>query len=582
MTGLGNILENFINKNILAEQKLDFFTETDTLHLVNYIKEKYDPSKPLFLWIDLFCGCGGITEGFSRNDNTFIVACVNHDPYAIKSHHANHPYCIHYTEDIRDWHVIYKIQSLIEFLRKEFPNAVIGLHASLECTHFSKAKGGMSRDADSRTLGEHLYKYLCISPDYITIENVEEFLHWGPMYQVSKKVKGIVQWKYETKKKKILWMDKPFDDMIAYCTQNDITPFELAIKEKKGEYYDRWVAEFEKHGYHYDYRKLNAADFGEYTSRSRYFGVFAKKKLPIEFPTPTHVTKKKHHLYPHLKVHNPVRDKLNLLNEGLSLFGFNKKGKEYVEATFWRVYYGLLKYHKEGYFTIRYNGGDMSDKNNSINNPLGTILTNNTHSLVKPIFLTSYYGSSKEGNGVHSLEEPCNTITTKDRFALHHIQYAFGKPMYSKLDEPANTITTNPKHELVTTKWLYDTQFDRVGMSVDKPCPTIIARQDKKPLYLASTRNHSLIDNSIPHKDDDEVKIRLKIFMRANNITDILIRSLELDELKRIQGFPEDYVLHGGKTRAMKYIGNSVCPKMSEAFSGAIYKGMEEYLKIAI
>ena len=64
----------------------------------------------------------------------------------------------------------------------------------------------------------------------------------------------------------------------------------------------------------------------------------------------------------------------------------------------------------------------------------------------------------------------CNTLTTKDRFALHHLQYAYGKPIYSNIEEPAKTITTNPKHELITTKWLFDTQFNRVGNSVDKPC----------------------------------------------------------------------------------------------------------------
>jgi DNA (cytosine-5)-methyltransferase 1 len=37
---------------------------------------------------------------------------------------------------------------------------MIMLHASLECTNFSKAKGGQPRDADSRTLAEHLFRYI--------------------------------------------------------------------------------------------------------------------------------------------------------------------------------------------------------------------------------------------------------------------------------------------------------------------------------------------------------------------------------------------------------------------------------------
>lgn len=537
---------------------MDLFTE-DVQKQVGFIKANYNEELPLILWVDLFCGCGGVTEGYSQNENNFIVACVNHDPYAIKSHQENHPHCVHYTEDITDWSVIWKIQSLIEQLMVVFPEAYIGLHASLECTHFSKAKGGLSRDADSRTLGFHLKKYVkAFKVDYLTIENVEEFLSWCRLRLKSVNSKS-------TKNYSVLAQDK------------NNTYIKVPDMRFKSEFYNLWKEELLALGYDHEYKILNACDFAAYTSRRRYFGIFAADGLPIRFPKPTHVSKKKKHLFPNLKIHNPVRDKLNLLNEGRSIFGLTKQGNPYAEATFWRVYHGLIKFHKEGYFMVRYNGGDPKNKSKSISEPLGAILTNNTHSLVQPIFLTSYYGQSKDGNGVHSLEEPCNTLTTKDRFALHHIQYAYGKATYSKIDEPGGTITTNPKHELVTTKWLFDTQFNRVGNSINKPCPTIIARQDKKPLYLASTINYSPLDNSIAQEDDNEVKRLLRAFMRENGITDIKIRSLEVDELLRIQGFPEDYVLKGGKTRAKKYIGNSVCPPMAKAISRALFDAVKDY-----
>lgn len=513
---------------------LEIFTEYNTTDLLNHIKKNYNPNLPLFFGVDLFCGCGGVTEGYSKAANFFMVACVNHDAYAIKSHQKNHPYCIHYTEDIREWVVVFKIQSLIEQLRTIFPEALVLLHASLECTHFSKAKGGLSRNADSRTLADHLYKYLVFKPDYITIENVEEFLSWGPLDKNG----------------------KPIQDL-------------------KGTDYKKWVQFYKKNGFDYEYRILNAADFGAYTSRKRYFSIFSANGLPINFPEPTHVTKKKTHLYPSLKPHNAVKEKLNLNNEGRSLFGKNLRGKYYVEATFERVYCGLLKFHKEGAFTITYNSGNSEHRSNTLQKPIGTLLTANTHSLIKPVFLTSYYGASKNGQGVHSLEKPCNTIATKDTFALHHLQYAYGKPTYSTVNEPAQAITTSPKHELITSKWLFDTQFNRIGNSVNKPCPTIIARQDKKPLYLASTTNSDYIDNSIAVPGDSEIKQKLRAFMRLHSITDIKIRSLQLDELKRIQGFPEDYILEGGKTRAMKFIGNSVAPDMAEALANAIVNSVK-------
>ena len=36
---------------------------------------------------------------------------------------------------------------------------------------------------------------------------------------------------------------------------------------------------------------LNSADYGAYTSRKRFFGIFAKGSLPIVFPEQTHSKK---------------------------------------------------------------------------------------------------------------------------------------------------------------------------------------------------------------------------------------------------------------------------------------------------
>ena len=128
------------------------------------------------LYIDLFCGAGGTSTGV---ESAKVIACVNHDANAIASHAANHPDALHFTEDIRTL----ELSPLLEHLKKskaQYPSASVVLWASLECTNFSKAKGGQPRDADSRTLAEHLFRYIeSINPDYIQIENVEEFMSWG-------------------------------------------------------------------------------------------------------------------------------------------------------------------------------------------------------------------------------------------------------------------------------------------------------------------------------------------------------------------------------------------------------------------
>ena len=133
------------------------------------------------LYIDLFCGAGGTTTGVEQAELNGqacakVIACVNHDVNAIASHQANHPNTLHFTEDIRSL----DLTNLILHLRRmkaKYPAALVVLWASLECTNFSKAKGGQPRDADSRTLAEHLFRYIeQLNPDYIQIEYLQPII----------------------------------------------------------------------------------------------------------------------------------------------------------------------------------------------------------------------------------------------------------------------------------------------------------------------------------------------------------------------------------------------------------------------
>lgn len=134
-----------------------------------------------FLYIDLFCGAGGTSTGVEAarlhgEQVAKVIACVNHDANAIASHAANHPDALHFVEDIRTLNLD-RLLAHVEVSRKQYPAARVVLWASLECTNFSIAKGGQSRDADSRTLAEHLFRYIdALRPDYIQIENVKEFM----------------------------------------------------------------------------------------------------------------------------------------------------------------------------------------------------------------------------------------------------------------------------------------------------------------------------------------------------------------------------------------------------------------------
>lgn len=62
----------------------------------------------------------------------------------------------------------------------------------------------------------------------------------------------------------------------------------------------------------------------------------------------------------------------------------------------------------------------------------------------------------------------------------------------------------------------------------------------------------------IPHSDYSPMTVKIKEFMALYGIVDIKMRMLRIPELKKIMGFPEDYVLIGTQADQKKFIGNAV------------------------
>ncbi len=520
-------------------------------------------------YIDLFCGAGGTTTGIeaARIGHTKcadVIACVNHDPHAIASHLANHPKARHYTEDIRTLDLS-PLAELTDKTRADNPGDRIVLHASLECTNFSRAKGGLPRDADSRTLAEHLFRYIdALDPDYIQIENVEEFMCWGELDEHGK-----------------------------------------PVSKTRGRDYVRWVNAVKRRGYDFDWRILNAANYGAYTSRKRYFGIFARKGLPIAFPEATYARDgaagEDRSLFPSgRRPWKAVREVLDLDDVGTSIF----REKPLSENTLKRIYAGLIKFVAGGKdaFFMRYNSvrpqdtvkdldrpcgvittenrfaltkvnflskqfsGSAYDKNIGVDGPAGTITTRDHHA-----FITAYYGN---GNN-HSIEDPAPTVTTKDRLGYVNAQFLdkqYGTGRSASLDRPAGTVTTNPKLKLVSAKFLMNPQFESAGASIDKPCFTLIARMDKRPPCIVTAEKGPAI---AVYDGDSPMTVKIKEFMALYGISDITMRMLRINELKKIMGFPEDYVLVGTQTEQKKYIGNAVEVNMSRCLCEALYKKLK-------
>ena len=400
--------------------------------------------------IDLFCGAGGVTTGIEKARYLGIkcanvIACINHDPIAIASHAANHKGVLHFTEDIKTFDVTK--------FPKWSPGAVRILWASLECTNFSIAKGGMPRDADSRTLAEHLFRYIShLQPDYILIENVREFMSWGPLDQHGK-----------------------------------------PVSKDKGTDYVKWVNRIKRSGYQYDYRILNCADYGAHTSRKRLFICFANTDLPMIFPAATHAKKPAKGL----KKWKAVKQVLDFTDEGQSIF---TRKKPLSEKTLERIYAGLIKYVAEGddKWIVKYNSACNNtsvNKGSSVDEPSPTLTTMpgvGVASVDKAFILK--YNSTNRDTGKHippSIEDPAPVISTQVRMGLVNVNKAFlaqynsGSDMnrVTGIDDPCNTIPTENRFALVQTQFLVNYNHASKCDSVDKPSPAILTH-DK--LALAS------------------------------------------------------------------------------------------------
>lgn len=390
--------------------------------------------QPRLLYIDLFCGAAGVTTGVSRVPGVQVVACVNHDATAIASHAANHPDALHYTEDIRTLDIS-PIAARVAMLRLRYPDTKVVLWASCECTNFSRAKGGKTRDPDSRSLAEHLYRYIkALQPDYIQIENVTEFLEWGPMLEKDGKL--------------------------------------VPDKARKGESFKLWFSHILDMGYSGDWRIFNPADFGAYTSRKRLFVQFGRYGLPLAWPVPTHSREN----------WKPCRDVLDLDDFGQSIF--TRKNLYLAAGKFMDNYYGQgyatsihapvgtlctkqQKYPVTAIFMASYysGGGQISateapcpalttvpkprvvqcqfldqqfgkSKPASLNRPSPAIMTNSHYSVTTASFIRAMMRPGVKGL-VYPLDKPMKTLLTRDYFYLDTCRYT-GCPNYSQ-DAPGDT-----------------------------------------------------------------------------------------------------------------------------------------------
>lgn len=320
------------------------------------------------LVVDLFAGGGGASLGLEAALDRPVDIAINHDPTAIAVHKANHPRTLHFASNI--WNV--------DPVLATNGRPVLHLHASPDCTHFSRTKGGKPRSKNIRSLADVVVKWArAVRPACITLENVQEFEGWGPL------------------------------DAEGH-----------PLKDRAGEDFWRWRGELESLGYVVDHRVLDASQYGAPTKRKRLFVVARCDGRPVRWPTPTHG--------PGLKT---VRSAAECIDWDLRVPSIFDRARPLAEKTLRRIAAGLDRYvvnHarpfvvRQGYAPSLVQTGygerpGQAPRALDLHEPMGTIVAGGCKQGLVAAWLAKHYGGMV---GVPFDGRPIDTITAKDHHAL--------------------------------------------------------------------------------------------------------------------------------------------------------------------
>lgn len=490
--------------------------------------------------VDNFAGGGGASTGIEMALGRSPDVAINHDAQAVAMHKANHPDCEHYCQNI--WQA-----DPVEVAS----GRPIGLAwFSPDCTHFSKAKGGKPKKKNIRDLAWVVPLWAQkVKPRLIFMENVEEWLGWGPLDEHGHPAKRICQ---ETGKQ----------------------------LSTAGETFRVWLKALKKEGYKVEWKILKASDYGAPTIRKRLFLIARCDGLPIRWPDISHGDPKSDAVAARKLL--PWVAAADIIDWSLpcpSIFMTADEAKEYrkltgikcirplADNTMARIARGLKRYVLDASepFIVKINHKGDRFRGQDIKEPLHTLTGKNGAAVVTP-YTVSYYGT-KGGSDLRTpdIQEPLRTQTTENRFGVVApitIQCANSK--WDKggrsLEGPLQTITAVPKGGSISLVSAFIVKhFGGVtGVEATTPFPTITQRGTQNQIvaaHLTKFKGQSVGSDckeparTITSKESDGLVAASMIKMRGKNT-----------------GSPADEPLHtisaGGQHHAalsafmVKYYGN--------------------------
>jgi DNA (cytosine-5)-methyltransferase 1 len=373
---------------------------------------------------DLFCGAGGTSTGMLRACEKMGIdvdlLAVNHWTTAIETHTDNHPNARHLCMTID------KIKP-----EKAVPGGRLHLLvASPECTHHSKARGGKPMNDQSRATAWDILNWANkLVIDNILIENVKEFKDWGPLG-----VNG-----------------RP-------------------LKSKKGTTFQSFIDGLRVIGYNVEYQVLNAANYGDATTRERLFVIARRGNKKIVWPETSHAQHGQDTIFAEKKPWRSAREIIDWSIKGKSLM--NRK-KPLAPATMKRIEAGLKKFggqYAEPFLVILRQ--HMAAQ--SIDQPCPTITAGGQHiALCEPFVL-----GQQSGSAPRSVEDPIPTVSTDGAIALvQPFVVTVDRPETNRsaprtTEDPLPTITGSLRVGLVEP-FLMVNRNNNVPKSLEEPVPTL-------------------------------------------------------------------------------------------------------------
>jgi DNA (cytosine-5)-methyltransferase 1 len=489
--------------------------------------------------VDNFAGGGGASTGMELGLNRKVDIAINHDPAAIDMHKVNHPETKHYCESVWDVDPI-----------EACAGRPVGLAwFSPDCKHFSRAKGATPVNKTIRGLAWVVVRWAALVPMRVfMLENVEEFLTWGPVVEVSPGVfKPCKERKGET-----------FNAFIKCMTTglNVDHPAWPEIKEALGDGFPYHKLE-KGLGYKIEHKILTACDFGAPTSRKRIFLVGRNDGQSINWPNPTH-GKAGSGLKPYLT----AADIIDWSIPAKSIFD---RKKPLAENTMKRIAKGIQRFivdtdtpfivdHEKAIPFITEHANASNQRNMAVDEPLRTIcaqVKGGHFALVAPIIERQFSASN-----CNKANEPLATITAggggKSALVTSHMIKLRGDNVGHATDEPLQTISAGGNHFGEVQAFLIKYYGTSAAHSIDNPLDTVTTK-DRFGLVTISGEKYQ--------------------------IADIGMRMLEPHELFAAMGFPEDYQIafdSNGKKNTKKNqvarCGNAVCPPIAQALVEANLK----------